>query len=325
MRAEVERTKVRSGWPHRKTLLALGISPTSYYRWQRASLEEKRPTPVTLVQAYEALEEEQEAVRQYALDHTELRHRELAWRMIDEGVVCLSPSTVYRILREAKLVCPWSRRKKRVRADAERAQHADARWGTDIMHLRIGSGQYYFVGFLDEYSRYLVHWELLTSMDGASVSLAAEAALETLPRLPNGKLICEPEIRSDNGSCFISREFREVLDRNGLLHQRIKPHCPEENGLVERGNRTWREAFEELAPQNREEAEQALRKIAAWYNHRRLHRSLGYLRPVDYYRGDPERLHAERRTKLAAARHHRRQHNLQLRQPTLALGALTTT
>ena len=75
------------------------------------------------MQAYEALTEEKEAVLAYARKHPELRHRELAWRMVDEDVACLSPSTVYRILKEANLVCPWRRRRKRRR---ERGREGDA-------------------------------------------------------------------------------------------------------------------------------------------------------------------------------------------------------
>jgi putative transposase len=60
-------------------------------------------------------------------------------------------------------------------------------------------------------------------------------------------------------------------------------------------------------------------RIVRWYNTERLHSSLGYLRPLDYYRGDPKSLHEARRRKLTAARHHRRERNLKLRQPTLPL------
>ncbi len=48
--------------------------------------------------------------------------------------------------------------------------------------------------------------------------------------------------------------------------------------------------------------------------------ALGYLRPVDVYRGDPKALQDARRRKLAAARHRRREANLRLRQLTLPLG-----
>ena len=50
------------------------------------------------------------------------------------------------------------------------------------------------------------------------------------------------------------------------------------------------------------------------YNRVRLHSALSFLRPVDYYRGDPEALLAERRRKLQAARELRKQENIKLRQ-----------
>ena len=67
------------------TLLALGISPSSYYRWLREQawarvLPVGPPRPF---QPYEALPEEKAAVKQYALKHAGIRHRELAWRMVD--------------------------------------------------------------------------------------------------------------------------------------------------------------------------------------------------------------------------------------------------
>ncbi len=44
-----------------------------------------------------------------------------------------------------------------------------------------------------------------------------------------------------------------------------------------------------------------------------------FLRPADYYRGNPEELRQARRAKLAEARHHRKEKNLELRQLTLPL------
>jgi transposase InsO family protein len=157
---------------------------------------------------------------------------------------------------------------------------------------------YYLVSFLDEYSRTIVHWELLSSMDGRSVSLAAQAAIEGLRRQQGGRLDAPPEIRSDNGSGYVSSEFRSVLRANGLSHHRIKPHCPEENGLIERAYRTLREELDCVAVTNYWQAHDALAEVIHRYNHERLHSALGYLRPIDYYRGEPERLH----TDMAAGR-----------------------
>jgi putative transposase len=321
--ATVLQTKERSGWPARRTLAALGIARSSYHRWLREEAWARAlpEEPVRPVQPYEASAEEKEAVLNYARRHTELRHRELAWRMVDEEVVYLSPSTVYRILKMANLVCPWRRRMKRRRQEAEKATRPDERWATDVMQIEVGTGTYFVVTFMDEYARYLVHYEIGPSMDGLTISTAAQAAIDTLPKGADGRPVTKPEIRSDNGSGYISKEFKVVLRENGLGHHRIKPHCPEENGLIERVHRTLREELEGEALANLLEAEKVLGRIVKRYNEERLHSALGYLAPKDYYRGNPAARFEERRRKLAEARHKRREANLGLKQRTLPLEA----
>jgi putative transposase len=316
---EVERTKARSGWSAVRTLKALGIPRRSYYRWLKEEAWAKAlPTEVVRpVQMYEALPEEKEAVLGYARKHPELRHRELAWRMVDEDVACLSASTVYRLLKEANLVCPWRRRQKRSRAEQEKPTGPNQRWVTDLMQLVIGGGVYYLVCFMDEYSRYIVHHEVLTGMDGQTVSLAGQAAIDELPKGADGKPIDRPVIQSDNGSGYIAREFLLVLKENGLSQHRIKPHCPEENGTMERANRTLRERLEEEELPDLLTARDVLAKVVKWYNEERLHSALGYLPPAVYYRGDPKTCHEERRRKMAEARHLRKEKNLELKQKTI--------
>lgn len=318
---EVEQTRKRSGWPARRTLAALGIAPRSYYRWlkEEAWAKDRPKEPLPPVSPYEALSEEKKAVITYARRHPELRHRELAWRMVDEDVAYLSPSTVYRVLKEANLVCPWRRRTKRKKASEEKATRPDQRWSTDLMHVQVGGRVYYFVAFLDEYSRFIVHHEMLLGMDGLTVSLSAQKAIETLPKGRDGKPATTPEIRSDNGSCYISKEFRVVLQENGLGHHRIQPHCPEENGLIERANRTLRESLDGEELTDLLTAERVIARLVRRYNEERLHSALGYLPPREFYRGEPARRFEERRVKLFQARHRRRERNLEVRQGTLPL------
>lgn len=320
---EVEQTKRRSGWPAKKTLGALGVPSRNYYRWLKEETWAKNRLvePPSPVPPYEALSEEKQAVIAYARTHPELRHRELAWRMVDEDVAFVSPSTVYRILKASNLVCLYQRRTKKKTALKERASRPDERWSTDLMHVQVAGRVYYFVAFLDEYSRYLVHHEMLLGMDGLTVSVSAQNAIETLPKNAAGKPAMRPEIRSDNGSCYISKEFRVVLQENGLGHHRIQPHCPEENGLMERANRTIRESLEGEEPSNLLEAETTMKRLVRRYNEVRLHSALGYLPPREFYRGEPSQRFEERRVKLYQARHRRREANLKLRQETLPLEA----
>ena len=159
MQAAVEQTKRRSGWPVLRTLKQLGVSAASYYRWRKRepAAQQKPGQPTKLVQVYEATAEEKRAVKDYALKHPGIRHRELAWRMVDEEVAFVSPSTVYRILKGENLVFPWRRRTKRTREEEEKASRPDEIWATDFMYVQIGGRTYFLVTFLDEYSRQIVH------------------------------------------------------------------------------------------------------------------------------------------------------------------------
>ena len=172
------------------------------------------------------------------------------------------------------------------------------------------------VFFLDEYSRYLVHHQLMCYLDGDTISLEAQRAIEAVG------LKRKPTIQTDNGSGYVSHEFKRVLSEQGLTHVRITPHCPEENGLVERAHRTFAEILDEMEFDDLAEARAAIAEIVRWYNEERLHSALHFLRPVDYYRGKPAQLLEERRRKLAEARHRRKERNLEIRQQTIPFEAM---
>lgn len=304
--------------PVATSLNLLGVSRSTYFRWkQQERWQQPRRAALGPMQAFEALAEEKQAVVNYALKHPEIRHRELSWRMVDDDVAYLSQSTVYRILKDQSLMCQRPGRKKRYRDELEKASRPDQIWATDLMYLTLGESQYYLLNFIDEYSRYLVHWELLASMDGHSISIAAQRALETLSMNDRGQVTTQPIVRSDNGSGYISREFGSLLAHHDLTHHRIKPHCPEENGVMERCNRTLREAIEVHELGGRYEAEEALGEIIDHYNTERLHSALNFQTPVTWYRGNPEEVARARRLKMSQARHRRKQINLGIRQRTL--------
>jgi transposase InsO family protein len=149
--------------------------------------------------------------------------------------------------------------------------------------------------------------------------LAVSLQVGSLAKGEDGRPVDKPEIRSDNGSGYIAKEFKIVLAENGLDHHRIKPHCPEENGLIERMHRTLRAEVDGEALTNLLEAETVFARVVRRYNEQRLHSALGFLTPADYYRGNPSERYAARRTKLAQARHQRKEKNLELQQRTLPL------
>ncbi len=89
---------------------------------------------------------------------------------------------------------------------------------------------------------------------------------------------------------------------------------PTDNAEIERYHRTIGERIDEENLENLTQAKAAIAAIIGAYNNVRLHSALSFLRPLDYYRGNPETLLAERRRKLQAARELRKQENIKLRQ-----------
>ncbi len=312
----VEQTRERSGWTARATLTALEITPSSYYRWRLPRPAGAGGSPANPRRSlYEITEVERQAIVAYARRHADVRHRELAWRMLDDGVCAVSPSTVYRVLREANLMCRWRPKPRAQGSDRPEAPvRPDERWQTDIRYTKVRGRNYYLLSFIDEYSRYIVHHELLTSMDGLTVSTEAQAAIDTLPDGAD-----PPTIQSDNGSCFVAHEYASTLREAGVGRTLIRPHTPTDNALIERFHRTFGEAYENHDPQDLVEAKEIVGRIIADYNNERLHAALGYLPPIEMYRGAPEARQAERRRKLKVAREQRKQENLTLRQKLLTL------
>lgn len=220
--------------------------------------------------------------------------------MVDANVAYLSPSSVYRILREADLLYRWKRSARTGEAPATPVRPHE-RWHTDLMYLRIGDAWYFLVTVLDAYSRYVVHWELLTTMTASDVRLVIQQALEITG--------AQPKLVTDNGSQFTAAEFKDLMRRFSIEHIQIRTYHPESNGLIERFHRSTREA---LADDELRTLARARALIAAWvrqYNETRLHAGLGYLPPAEFYRGDPEARRTERTEKLDRARVERRRLN----------------
>ena len=320
----VEQTKSRSRWPLSDTLRALEVSRSSFHRW-RSVLPVNGGSRTQRRSLYEILDGERAAILDFARKHPDIRHRELAWRMLDEGACAVSPSTVYRVLGEANLVCRW-KPKRRAQGDgaADMPTRPDRQWQTDIRYTKVKDRNYYLLSFIDVFSRYVVHHELLTLMDGRTVATEAQAAIETLPEGAE-----RPTIQSDHGSCFVAREYAATLADNGVGRTLIRPHTPTDNGIIERFHRTFGETFENHDPRDLQEAKRVIAGIIDNYNNKRMHASLAYLRPIAsrsrigrvQYREKPEALPAERRRKLRTARQYRKQENLKLRQRLLPLDA----
>ena len=299
--AVVRVTQARTGWTVRRILKALGLTRARYRDWvKRAARHALADRPPIASFRDGILAEEKDAVKAYALAHPKDGYRRLAWQMVDADVAYLSPSSVYRVLDEADLLSRWKRSTSSGTAPAKPTRPHE-RWHTDLMYLRIQDTWYFLVTVLDAYSRYVVHWELLTTMRAEDVQLVIQQALEQTG--------ATPDIVTDNGSQFTAKEFKDLVRRFVFKHIRIRWYHPESNGLVERFHRSTREALGDEALRNLAQARVLIGEWVREYNEQRLHAGLGYLTPAEYYRGNPAARLAERQVKLEAGRRKRRETN----------------
>ncbi|RCG16209.1 IS481 family transposase [Sphaerisporangium album] len=88
--------------------------------------------------------------------------------------------------------------------------------------------------------------------------------------------ITAQRVPTDNGSCYRSILWRELLTGQGITHKRTRPYRPQTNGKVERYNRTLLDEWAYARLYTSEtERRQALPAWLHTYNHHRGHTALG--------------------------------------------------
>jgi putative transposase len=153
----------------------------------------------------------------------------------------------------------------------------DQVWVTDITYIRMRKGFVYLVAIMDLFSRYVLSWEVSTTLE-------TEFCLRALDRALN---ISKPEIfNSDQGVQFTSDEYTGRLQSGEIQISRDGKGRAFDNIFVER---LWRSVkYEEVYLKDYKTVPEAIRELNTYfrfYNQERLHQSLKYNTPENIYRG----------------------------------------
>src|SRR5210317_1961754 len=113
-------------------------------------------------------------------------------------------------------------------------------WQTDFTYFKIiGWGWYYLSTILDDYSRYIIACKLCSTMRASDVTETIELALAA-SGCDQAVVQHKPRLLSDNGSCYISGELAEWMQKQEMEHIRGAPFHPQTQGKIERWHQTMK-------------------------------------------------------------------------------------
>ena len=89
-----------------------------------------------------------------------------------------------------------------------------------------------FISFIDNTTRFTV----VIFLKQKSEAFATFCKYKQLVQNQTSRTI--KKVRNDNGEEYVSQEWDNFFDKNGIIHQKTIPYTPHQNGIAERKNRT---------------------------------------------------------------------------------------
>ena len=285
----------KTGIKATKMIQWIKITRSKYYDW-RSRYGKVNEHNAWIPRDFWLTDYERQAIVNYYHDNPLEGYRRLTYMMMDDDIVAVSPSSVYRVLAGAGLLRRWNRKPSKKGTGFQQPLKAHEHWHIDISYINICGTFYYLCSILDGFSRYIAHWEIRESMTETDVEIILQRAREKFPDV-------KPRIISDNGPQFISKEFKEFIRISGMTHVKTSPYYPQSNGKLERYHRTIKGTCIRVnTPLSLADAQRLVTDFVNHYNNNRLHSAIGYITPNDKLEGRAETILAQRDAKLVAAR-----------------------
>jgi transposase InsO family protein/transposase-like protein len=279
-----------------RTLKQLGIHKSTFYNWYKAYLKKGvgglASSNKTRRQWNAIPEEQRQLVVELALEHPVLSPRELAVKITDEQRIFISESSVYRILKAKGLVTtPAHILLSASNEFKDKPCFVHQLWQTDFTYFKIlGWGWYYLSTVLDDYSRFIIHWELCKTMKAEDVQRTVDRAL----LIAGLNSYQKPRLLSDNGACYIASKLKDYLKTKGITQLHGKINHPQTQGKIERYHRSMKNVVKLDHYYCPDELSAALENFVLYYNHQRYHESLNNVTPADVYYGKREQILKQR-------------------------------
>jgi len=199
--------------------------------------------------------------------------------------VTVSTRTVHRIMEANGY---RGLRKKREKEGSQRFEAARPLElaQIDILEFFITKQKVYLLLLLDDFSRFILGYRLLTETSVDEVIGLVQGAMDRYGKME--------EVLSDRGFVFYSwhgvNRFEKFLEVEGIHHTHARPHHPQTLGKIESVNKQiQKELIRQRLFNGTGECEAALSAWVEMYNYRRTHQGIGgFLVPADRFHGRVE-------------------------------------
>ena len=152
-------------------------------------------------------------------------------------------------------------------------------WVGDFTYLRSWEGVSYFAFVIDAFSRKVVGWQLASHMRTDLVLDALRMALGQRDHGADFQLVAH----TDRGSQYTSADYTQELDDAGVLASVGSVGDAYDNAMAESFVDTFKtELVADRSWHSRSQLELAVVEYVSWFNHERLHESLGDVSPVEF-------------------------------------------
>lgn len=279
---------------------ALNVPRSSYY------YEPKQSPPQSVLERTSSrayTPEERDDILGMLVSHRfmDLPPRAVYARLLDEGKYYCSVSTMYRILRENKLVRERRNQRRHPTYVKPRlvATRSNQVWTWDVTRLPgpTPGTTYALYVILDLYSRYVVAWAIAPTESAAYAEQFLQDAIRE-----HG---IEPEqliLHSDRGAAMTSMKVSQLLGKLGVIKSFSRPRTSNDNPYSESQFKTmkYRPGFPKRFG-SIEDAIEICREFFRWYNNEHYHTGLALLTPHQVHHGRTEEVIKQRNQVLAEA------------------------
>lgn len=286
----MEAARVAEGLTVQQAMKLLGLSRSSYYRQVRGMKDYRaRGRPAPSAQHKEVLREV--ALKRVEAGHRRVRAYAVAWGKIFVGTAGSSRMSCYRVLKSEGLLQPKRTGHDLREAAEQRRQRLQAPekfnevLQSDFTDYVTEDQEKHRIGCVTEYlSRFNLVSEVSDTETALDLIAVVEGALKEIVALGHelsGKII----LVTDNGPAMKARRFRNFVKKSELLvHVRSRKYHPQTIGREERFHGSLKlERLYRVLPRNRTELIEEVKSYRQFYNHERLHMSLGYRTPAAVY------------------------------------------